>query len=296
MDIRERLLFKGGTSLSKVYRLIERFSEDIDLSIDRMMFIENPELNPEKTPSKKERRRRIKKLSLAGTDFVQNNLLPKLTESFELILGSSGGNWSLRIDHDGRTILFTYPASLDSVGYEELSYLRPAVKLEFGVRSDFWPSNTGTIRPYAADYFPDFFNETDTNVNALSPGRTFWEKVTELHGQFHRPPEKPQPTNLSRHYYDVAMIADSNAGSKASQDVHLLARVVEHKKTYFPAPWKRYETAAPGTLQIAPRPHQIDALQQDYRSMQEMIFRTPPSFTSIVEKLSELEKSINSAR
>ena len=131
-------------------------------------------------------------------------------------------------------------------------------------------------------------------VTALLAKRTFWEKATILHAEYHRAPEKPFPGRYSRHYYDLAMLAQSPIGEMALADLELLAQVVRHKMAFYPAAWAQYPLAVPGSLKLMPRDDRMGALQSDYRSMAVMIFGNPPSLESILNTLAELEQKVNS--
>ena len=130
-------------------------------------------------------------------------------------------------------------------------------------------------------------------VTSLLAKRTFWEKATILHAEFHRPAERNPPGRYSRHYYDVAMMAGRSVKQEAFEDLDLLAAVVKHKQTFYASAWAQYPLAVPGTFRLAPPESRIQALRQDYREMAVMIFGEPPPFEQIVEKLAALEKELN---
>src|SRR5207245_530295 len=134
---------------------------------------------------------------------------------------------------DGQTANVHYPTALSAAEYEGMAYITPRVKLELGARGDPWPTEEKIIRPYAADDYPDFFEDPDTSVIVLSARRTFWEKATALHAEAHRPAGSPTPQYFSRHYYDLAMLLDTDEGKAAATDFDLLAQVAKHKTTFF---------------------------------------------------------------
>ncbi|MER8798684.1 nucleotidyl transferase AbiEii/AbiGii toxin family protein [Mesorhizobium sp. M0984] len=119
-----------------------------------------------------------------------------------------------------------------------------------------------TIRPYAADDFPDFFDDPDCTVTVLSARRTFWEKATALHAEAHRPDEIPTPQYFSRHYYDIAMLLETADGKAAATNFDLLEQVARHKAVFFRSGWANYDTARPGTLRLMPS----EARQRDLRA------------------------------
>jgi hypothetical protein len=130
-------------------------------------------------------------------------------------------------------------------------------------------------------------------VKALLAKRTFWEKATILHAEYHRPPEKALPDRYSRHYYDVAMMAQGKIKDEALADEALLPQVVKHKETFYPSGWAGYNLARRGSLRLVPPDNRLAALEQDYRKMGVMIFGEQPPFDWVLSRLGELEKEIN---
>jgi hypothetical protein len=205
-----------------------------------------------------------------------------------VVLGTSG-NWSAAIDdRDPSIVRFHYPTAI-AVG---LQYISPQVVLELGTHAEFIPRDEFSIRPFAAEEFPRLFAEPEIRVAALLAKRTFWEKATILHAQYHRGPGKPFPARYSRHYYDVAMLSQTPIEDEAFADLQLLRDVVRHKSTFYPAAWARYDLAVPGTLRLAPASAGVAALKLDYRNMATMIFGDPPRFESVMEKLTALEGAV----
>ena len=151
-DIGQHLTFKGGTSLSKAWGLIRRFSEDIDLVVDKEALGFGGDAAPEKAPSKKKRRDRLEALMEASRKWVQEKLQPALAGRLHAALGESG--WKLEVDPDmadGQCLLFHYPSAFPP---GTAGYVRPVVKIELGARSDDWPHEQKTIQPYVAELFP----------------------------------------------------------------------------------------------------------------------------------------------
>ena len=177
-----------------------------------------------------------------------------------------------------------------------MAYITPRVKLEFGARGDPWPTEEKTIRPYAADDHPDFFENPDCTVTVLSARRTFWEKATALHAEAHRPKESPTPQYFSRHYYDIAMLLDTDDGKAATADLDLLKQVARHKAVFFRSGWASYDTARPGTLQLMPSEARLKDLRADYRAMAPMMFDEKPlSFDEILARIQKLQDTINAS-
>jgi len=170
------LIFKGGTSLSKAFEAIHRFSEDIDLSFDRTELGYTGDRDPEKAGiSRKQAARLIDDLVSDVERHIAEKLLPALRAAIVEQLGEPTNDaWSLEIDSgDAQTVNFHYPTALPSLDYDGMAYITPRVKLEFGARGDPWPTEEKIIRPYAAEDYPDFFAKPDTSVTVLSARRTF---------------------------------------------------------------------------------------------------------------------------
>lgn len=179
-EFRGHLTFKGGTTLSKVYRVIERFSEDMDVAIERALLGFGGEKEPERGTSGKEQRRRIDRLKRACQQAVAEVLQPQLREAVAAVLGTDTG-WKLRLDPDdpdGQSLLFEYPPAVTEV----LSpYFARSVKVELGARSDHFPVVERALTPYVADEFPNAIPDSQVPVRVLTAARTFWEKATILH-------------------------------------------------------------------------------------------------------------------
>ena len=267
------LVFKGGTSLSKAFGIIRRFSEDIDLSFDRADLGYTGDRDPEQEGISRKK---------AG------RLIDDLVEDVERHI--------LSIDEaDAQTLNFHYPIALAAGEYQGMAYITPRVKLELGARGDPWPVETKNIHPYSAEDFPDFFEDPYTAVTVLSARRTFWEKATALHAEANRPARSATPQYFSRHYYDLAMLLGSDEGKVAAADFELLATVAKHKATFFRSGWANYAAARPGTLRLMPNEARIKDLRADYREMAPMMFDdSPPSFDDILSAIEKLQESINS--
>ena len=291
------LVFKGGTSLSKAFDAIRRFSEDIDLSFDRAELGYTGDRDPEKEGiSKRKAARLIDDLVGDVERHIAEKLLPALRAAIVEQIGEpTSGEWKLEIDpDDAQTVNFHYPAALPDTEYEGMAYITPRVKLELGARGDPWPTEEKVVRPYAAEDYPDFFEHPDTTVTVLSARRTFWEKATALHAEAHRPADSPTPQYFSRHYYDLAMLLDTEEGKTAATDFDLLAEVARHKTTFFRSAWANYDTAQPGTLRLMPDEARVRDLRADYRAMAPMMFdEAPPSFEDILAKIASLQEKIN---
>ena len=287
---RDHFIFKGGTSLSKVWRVIHRFSEDIDVSLSREWLGFEGQRDPEGASSGKQRRRLLDELAKACACRLKNEVAPALRDAMAKVLGPKG--WTLEIDADDpQTLLLAYPTALDDAPL--MAYIRPMVRIECGARSDRWPMETAKVMPYVAEAFPDRIRDAAVELPVLGIERTFWEKATILHAEAHRPDATRAPARFSRHYSDLAAMADHTVATRALARDELRARVVAHKQAFFASGWTRYETAVPGTFRLLPDAQRLDALARDYASMREMFFAAPPPWNDVVQSLEALERKIN---
>lgn len=286
-------LFKGGTTLSKVYGLTNRFSEDIDLSIDRHNLGFENERDPANVDGSNKQRRLLDELTEVCRHYIVSKLQPELTAKIVNELNTESG-WAIDLDAGNPGVLsFAYPRS-ENEDWESAEYLKPVVRLEIGARSDHWPASDQALRPYSAEEFPTFFEEPSCVVRALDASRTFWEKTTILHKLFHGGAKQAEKGRKSRHYYDVVQIARSPLCESILSDVALLEDVATHMHVFFPAAWARYDEARPGTLKLAPSNEIAGILEKDYHDMQIMIFdANPPTFEGLVQELRDLEDRIN---
>lgn len=272
------LMFKGGTSLSKVFNLIGRFSEDIDLILDwRLISKVNPLSEQE---SKNKQVKFNEQINENAKVFIKDQLLPIFSQIFSPLCTCS-------IAEDGFSINVKYPNAFDD------SYLRPEILLEIGPLASWLPSDSFEISSFAAQKFPQVFEQPICIVHTIVAKRTFWEKATILHHEANRPEGSPMPTRYSRHYYDLAMMALNEVKNEALADLNLLQNVVEFKQKFYPRIWAKYEEAVPGTLKLLPPEFRLDSLEKDYKAMQNMVFDKYISFDEIIGILGKLEKEIN---
>jgi len=282
--LKNQMVFKGGTSLSKVFGLIDRFSEDIDLVLDwRLLGYDQAGANDpfHATSSKSKQSRYNLEMNAKAVAYIRETLLSQLNSLFAPICGVVA-----RIDEvDPQTVNVFYPAAFAA------EYIRPAVRLEIGPLASWVPSSPHSIKAYAAQTFPEAFTNPDFEVIAIDAERTFWEKATILHQEAHRP--GTIPARYSRHYYDLYKLSESPIRSSALSNLALLKAVVEFKERFYYSSWARYDLAAPGSFRLSPPDSQLPALERDYRAMRDMFFREPPSFEAILAGLTALELEIN---
>lgn len=274
------LMFKGGTSLSKVFNLIGRFSEDIDLILDwREVTKDDPTIDKE---SKNKQVKFNQQVNKNAIDYIRDILLPIVQELL-------APTCTCQTDEENPfNINISYPATFKD------SYLRNEILLEIGPLASWTPSSTFEISAYVVDSFPTLFKQHTCKVNAILAKRTFWEKATILHQEANRTEDKNLPIRYSRHYYDLAMMSKSSVKDEALSNIELLNQVVDFKLKFYPATWAKFEEAKPGTLKLMPSKIHIKDLEKDYKAMGNMIFDKKLTFEEILETLKNLEDEINS--
>jgi hypothetical protein len=289
-DVGEHLIFKGGTSLSKGWKAISRFSEDIDVSLSREWLGFTGEHDPEQAGSRKQQKKRLDDLSAACAEKIRAVLLPALRHEVRAHLGDTG--WQMEIDReDSQTVLFNYPSAVAPAVAG--AYVRREVRIECGARSDAWPAEHTIVIPYVAEALAGVVADDEVAVKVLAIERTYWEKATILHAEAHREEGKPTPTRFSRHYADLAALAAQAEAKAPMNRSDLRERVVAHKQVFFASTWASYETAVPGSFRLVTGEARLQILAQDYRDMREMFFGEPPPWEEIVARLRALEKNIN---
>jgi len=281
---KEHFAFKGGTSLSKAYGLIERFSEDVDLILDwrKLGFEINEPLEKRSKTKQNELNLRINKLT---EKFLEQEFLPVINEDIQKDLDEQS---DLMIDsNDGQTVLFQYPSDQDD------SYIKPIVRLEIGALAAWSPASWRTITPYAAEQYPQLFEQKNTKAFTVEPKRTFWEKATILHQEAHRSVDTEVRQRHSRHYYDFYQMCRSEVKTDAYKDLGLLNDVIHFKKQFYPCAWANYDRAIVGSIKLIPAIEHIPGLKRDYIQMENMIFGDIPKFDSLLDSLRDTEKEIN---
>ena len=286
-EFAEALVFKGGTSLSKVFGVIDRFSEDVDLSL-------SPDflgLGGAGT-SRNQADKWMKAAEAACATAVQDTIAPVLEGTAISVLGEKAGGWFEFLTDPGTNspvLLFHYPTS-QPTGF---SYLRRSVKLEFGSLTEQQPVGRHPVRPWVAEVFEGEFYDWRCDVVSLEIERTFWEKATILHAEYHRPSERTTPDRSSRHYADTAALASHPDIRKALENIDLRERVVGWKSKFFGSGWAKYDLAKPPTFRLVPPVDRHSTLARDYDAMRDMYLSHPASFDALLSALAELEQQIN---
>ena len=281
---KDMFVFKGGTSLSKSYHVIERFSEDIDLILDWRKII-NDESNPWDERSKTKQDTYNKQINKAAAEFYRDELVPVLNKELTQKLGD--GEWISVDTEDEMVVNFYYPQIF------EAEYLRSCVRLEIGPLAEWMPSHETTVTPFAAEKYPDVFSQKETSVLTIDVERTFWEKLTILHKIANFPEGKPLPARYARHLYDVYNMGNSWVKERAFKRKELLEKDVVFKQKFYYAKGAHYETATLETIMLVPGERIHKELEDDYQAMRNMIYGNIPEFEEILEFLEKLQEEIH---
>ncbi|TYO64487.1 nucleotidyl transferase AbiEii/AbiGii toxin family protein [Bradyrhizobium hipponense] len=292
-----RLLFKGGTSLSKGFGLINRFSEDIDVTVFRDDIGEPATIEELNALSNNKRRARLDAIKAVCQAYINGPLRNQLTQILKDRLKAAGldaGAARVEVDDtdaDKQTLLIWYPTATP-----QSDYVRAAIKIESGAKSALDPNSEVPIKPYVDDDLPAL-DLTVPDVRTVDPERTFWDKVVILHGLrrwFDKRGElRGGGQRVSRHYYDLHKLLQTQAGASAIDDPELGADCVAHARMFFNRPDFDLASAAPGSFALAPHDEMIEQLRVDYRAMTGMIFGDPPRFEAVLESVTALEARLN---
>ena len=287
-------VFKGGTSLSKVFSAIARFSEDVDLGISPAA-LGWPEEKLENATKNAWTERIRPQLESACAKHVLEHWLPFLEADIRAQLGNRSDDraWlTYKLDEVSHSpvLIFDYPGALPRGG---IAYIPRAVKIEFGSLADQRPAGWHKITAMVAELAPTAFSDFGAMVVALEIERTFWEKATILHAEFHRPADKKFIDRYARHYADFAALWRHPSAHGAKHQFDLLARVCHHKSRFFSSGWANYATAVPGSLRLVPPDQRLPELRSDYAAMRQMFLNEPLTFDEILGTLREAENEVN---
>lgn len=282
MEIGRHMVFKGGTSLSKAWGLIERFSEDIDLAVDRRFYGFEGDLG------KKQRTNLRKK----ANTYITEQLYPELSSRFK----EKGVDVKLELeeittsDQDPIIILVNYPNVIESPGY-----LRPRVQIELGCRSLIEPFSIRTFNSFLDESYPDAsFAGQPIHVPTVDPGRTLLEKIFLLHEEFQRPEKKVRVDRMSRHLFDIYKLATSPFADKVLSNQELYVEIVKHRLSFTKLGGVDYKLHNPGTINPIPPANLQEAWKRDYSIMQEqMIYADSPSFEMMLEAIKNYISKMN---
>ena len=281
--IAEYTVFKGGTSLSKAWGLIDRFSEDIDLALDRKFL----GFDKEMTVSQ------VRKLRKHSFRFISEEYYPELVMAFQ-----EYGLQDVKLqitkptaaDQDPLIIEVHYPGIV-----EKSKYIQSRVLIEIGSRSLKEPFTVVKFSTMVAEYFNEKpFADSAINIPTVNPERTFLEKIFLLHEEFQKSEERIKIDRLSRHLYDIEKMMDTGYAEKALSDKSLYQHLVEHRRTITPVRGIDYTNHKPDTINFVPPSGLLDAWKKDYEQMQQnMIYGESLSFEKLIERIHQLKNRIN---
>ena len=278
------IVFKGGTSLSKGWNLIERFSEDIDLAIDRKFFGFEGDIG----------KSQIKNLRKISCEFISTTFLEDLTKLFtkwkvidECQLNAQPITDS---DKDPQVIDIQYNSVFD-----KSDYLPQRVLIEVSSRSLMEPSENREIKSILSVAFPNQEFATETfSISTVLPQRTFLEKIFLLHEEFSQHTTKIRIDRLSRHLYDLEKLMDTEHGKAAINDTDLYKGIVAHREKFNPLRGLDYANHIPSKIKIIPPNSVIKEWEKDYQAMtQNMIYGDPINFDKLIKRIQELQERIN---
>lgn len=290
-----RLLFKGGTSLSKAYGLISRFSEDIDVTVFRDDLGEPGTVEALAAMSGKRRKVRLEAIRDACRAYINGPLLAQLKAAFSAVTAEANHPPAEVArdpeDPNGQGLKVGYA----SITAGDDGYIRPIVRIESGAKSALDPNAPRLLTPYIAADLPD----TDFSIPGVvtvDPTRTFWDKVVIIHGLRRwydiRGQLRQEGQRISRHYYDLHRLLESDVATAAA-DIALGADCVLHARMFFDRPDFDLESAVPGTFTLVPTGDMLNRLQRDYEAMRMMIFGDAPAFNDIIASVTALEARLN---
>lgn len=281
------MAFKGGTSLSKVFGAIARFSEDVDVTLDYRGLDGSFDPFAEGVS-----RNRLKRFSEGLKSFVRDHAHGVVAPHFRKTLAAEfdADAFQIEVSDDGEQLRVHYLTVLEAPG----DYLGNSVLIEFGGRNITEPNEEHEVRPDIAEHVTAL-DLPRSKVSVLSPARTFWEKATLMHVECQRDEFRTGAERLSRHWYDLAMLADLVHGKAAMADRALLADVVKHKKVFYNTSYADYDACLTGHLRLIPEGAALVALRDDFQRMigAGMFIGEPPAFDAIVDRLRTLEAAIN---
>ncbi|MDO4605419.1 MAG: nucleotidyl transferase AbiEii/AbiGii toxin family protein [Helcococcus sp.] len=280
---KDAIVFKGGTSLSKVYKLIERFSEDIDLALDwKLLGYKSKE--PYEDRSNTKQLKFNDKLNEDTKVFLRDEFLPVLENDFKDAL--KGKDYKFYIDEfDGQTICFDYPKN-----HKDSSILQ-VIRLEIGSLAEPIPASRRKIKTYIEEEYPEVFDE-NIQVVAVDSLRTFYEKITILHREANRV-NGNYPTRYSRHFYDIYKMLLRDIKEKSFDNLDLLKSVIEFKKKFYACNWAKYDDIMEGNIKLIPSNEALEIFSKDYDSMKNMLFGEKISFDRIISSVREYEIELN---
>lgn len=284
-DFKDVFIFRGGTSLSKCFNIISRFSEDIDLTLNRdIIGISDEQLWEER--KNKETDRFIEMIRYKTNQYLMDNFVPLLSKKLNQL---QIDGLTVKLDPNdqlGLTVLVEFSPSFAN------AYIRPIIKLEIGSLGSKTPVLSKKVSPYVVSADDSMIKECEFLVAVIDAKRTFFDKITILHSETSR--ISKHPDRYARHYYDTFKLSNSEVYQESLLDIQLLLEAIKHKNKFYRSPRSKYDDILKGQLKLVPNSDSIDILKVDYENMRDMLFGEIPSFDEIIARLREIEKELNS--
>ena len=280
---KEHLVFKGGTSLSKGWRLIDRFSEDIDVALNHRFFALQLKNNNQ-----------LKNLRKKSRKFIVSHLAGELDSSMRAF-GLSGfdvkpetvdeaGN-PIASDADPTVIYVNYP----SVSSDSSPYVQRRVKIEISCLSMEEPLELRQISSIISTYFPDADQESECTIPVVLPSRTFLEKAFLLNEEFQKP--EPRSLRMTRHLYDLERLMDTGFGKMALSDIELYGKIVEHRRMFYHVGYADYDKNYPDAIEFLPPDRCLREWANDYDEMLEhFVYGEHLVFPDLLKRIAELQE------
>lgn len=288
-ECHEALIFKGGTSLSKGFNIIERFSEDIDLAIGHSFFGINKTSKNQRDKLRKKAREYIHGTLSSQLDARLKDMgitgyrIENITQ-----VQDKNGEWKvIDSDKDPTVILLHYPSIVE----DTISYIPPRVKIEISCLSMDEPTEERQIRSLIGETFEDEDSDANSNIRTVVPTRTFLEKLFLLAEEFQK--EKPRSVRMSRHLHDLEKLMDTEYGREALADRSLYDAIVEHRKAYYALKYANYDLHNPETINFMIPKKEMEVWKADYADMQRFfIYGESLEFDTLMQRMKELQKKV----
>ena len=283
LEYSQFLIFKGGTSLSKGWNLIQRFSEDIDLALDREFLGFKGELT----------KSNIRKLRKSSFKFISETVTEDIKNMFAKLGFENVGVKYRKVenhDQDPLIIEITYP----TITVKNI-YLKPNVIVEIGSRSLKEPITKRTFGTFIGEVFPEnAFSYNEITIPIVNPERTLLEKIFLLHEEFQKPEGKIRVERLSRHLYDIEKLSHTKFAETALSNSKLYYTIVKHREKFTPISGINYENHKPKNIRFIPPNTILKEWEIDYNLMREtMIYANSLHFDELIKSLTLFQNQIN---
>ncbi len=290
-ECRDALTFKGGTSLSKGFKVIDRFSEDIDLAISHSFFGIDATTRSQREKLRKTARAYIHRTLSSQLDAQLKNMgVGGYTIENVTQLEDKGGEWhTIDSDKDPTVILLHYPSIIENT----IGYIPPRVKIEISCLSMDEPTEEREIRSMILESFGEEDSAISFNARTVLPTRTFLEKMFLMSEELQK--ERPRSVRMSRHLYDLEKLMDTEYGRKALKGRELYDSIVEHRKTYYALKYVNYNLLDPATINFTLPERVLDEWKEDYANMRRFfIYGQSLEFDTLIQRLKELQERVRS--